>query len=51
MYACPECGRELPEMATGEQTERMVIYHFSVHHPALLNAAKAMALRGELVKP
>ncbi len=35
-YTCPECGWEAPEMATGEQTERMVIYHFSVCHPALL---------------
>ena len=51
MYTCPECDREVPEMITGEQTERTVIYHFSVHHPALLGVVKAMALRGELVKP
>ena len=51
MYTCEHCGWEAPEVEAGEQTERMVIYHFSVCHPALLETVKAMALKGELVKP
>ncbi len=50
MYTCPECGWVAPEVATGEQTERLVIYHVSVCHPALLEAAKLLALKGELVR-
>ncbi len=51
MYTCEHCGWEAPEMITGEQTERLILYHYDVCHPALLGAVKLLALRGELVKP